>query len=90
MIKTICPCEGFLQGNQTVVIIGENFFPGMEVRFGSIPAYSKFLTNHAIEVVTPSRAAQGPVDVTLEFRTTVLTGKATSSKFLYLGKKVTT
>lgn len=69
-----------------MVIVGENFFPGMEVRFGSIPAYSKFLTNHAVEVVTPARASEGPVEVTLEFRTAVLTGKAASSRFMYLGK----
>lgn len=83
VIKAISPAEGFIQGNQTVVIVGENFFPGMEVNFGSVPAYSKFLTNNAIEVVTPARPNEGEVDVTLTFRTTLLTGKAASSKFMY-------
>ena len=65
--------------------MGENFFPGIEVHFDGIPAYSKILTGNAIEVSTPARPTEGHVDVSLMYRSRPLTGKATGGKFIYQG-----
>lgn len=67
-IKSICPNEGWTQGGQTVVIIGDNFFEGLQVVFGSLIVWSEFLTSHAIKVQVPSRTHPGPVDITLSFK----------------------
>ena len=32
-IKAVTPSEGWTQGGQTVIIIGENFFDGLQVYF---------------------------------------------------------
>ncbi len=31
-IKAVCPSEGWTQGGQTIVVIGTDFFEGLQVR----------------------------------------------------------
>ena len=40
-IKAICPNEGWATGGTNVVIIGENFFDGLQVVFGSLIVWSE-------------------------------------------------
>lgn len=40
-IKAICPSEGWITGGNTVIIIGENFFEGLQVVFGSMIVWSE-------------------------------------------------
>ena len=47
-VKAISPSEGWTAGGQTIVIIGENFFDGLQVIFGTIPVWSELITSHAI------------------------------------------
>ena len=54
-IKAVSPSEGWTAGGQSVVIIGENFFDGLQVIFGTIPVWSELITPHAIRVQTPPR-----------------------------------
>lgn len=39
MIKAICPCEGLTSGGTSVLVIGDNFFEGLQVLFGSAAAW---------------------------------------------------
>ena len=43
-IKAICPNEGWAIGGTNVVIIGENFFDGLQVVFGSLIVWSEVCT----------------------------------------------
>jgi IPT/TIG domain len=56
-IKAVSPSEGWTAGGQSVVIIGENFFDGLQVIFGTVPVWSELITPHAIRVQTPPRYA---------------------------------
>jgi hypothetical protein len=67
-IKAICPSEGWTNGGTTVVIIGDNFFEGLQVVFGSLIVWSELVTTHAIKVQVPPRSHSGPCDVTLSFK----------------------
>lgn len=40
-IKAICPNEGWTTGGTNVVVIGENFFDGLQVVFGSLIVWSE-------------------------------------------------
>lgn len=40
VIKAICPSEGWTQGGTSVIIIGENFFEGLQVAFGPTTVWS--------------------------------------------------
>ena len=40
-IKAICPSEGWTTGGTTVIIIGDNFFDGLQVVFGSMLVWSE-------------------------------------------------
>ena len=78
-VKAISPSEGWTAGGQTIVIIGENFFDGLQVIiiiivilnitviiqviFGTIPVWSELITSHAIRVQTPPRHIPGIVEV---------------------------
>ncbi|EUB57278.1 Transcription factor COE1 [Echinococcus granulosus] len=57
IIKAISPNEGWTSGGESVMIIGENFFHGLQVVFGNTPVWSE----------TPARSAQGVVEVSLLF-----------------------
>jgi len=43
-IKAICPNEGWTTGGTTVIIIGDNFFDGLQVVFGSMLVWSEVYT----------------------------------------------
>ena len=55
-------------GGQVVLILGENFFDGLQVMFNTMVVYSEILTPGAIRVHTPSRHGPGIVDVTLSYK----------------------
>jgi early B-cell factor len=66
-IKAICPNEGPANGGTTVVIIGDNFFEGLQVNFGSLLIWGELVSPHAIKINLPARHP-GPCDVTLSFK----------------------
>lgn len=41
VIKAICPSEGWTQGGTPVIIVGENFFEGLQVAFGPTTVWSE-------------------------------------------------
>lgn len=41
MIRAICPSEGWTCGGTNVLIIGEHFFDGLQVVFGSVIVWSE-------------------------------------------------
>jgi len=67
-IKAICPNEGWTTGGTNVVVIGDNFFDGLQVVFGSLIVWSEFITPNAIRVQAPPRPIPGMVEVTLMYR----------------------
>ena len=40
-IKCISPAEGWTSGGSTVVIVGDNFFDGLQVVFGTMLVWSE-------------------------------------------------
>jgi len=64
-ILAISPSEGWTIGGQTIVIIGDNFRPDIQVIFGTVPVLSQFITSHAIRVQSPPWTVPGSVEVTL-------------------------
>lgn len=85
-IKAMSPSEGWISGGQTVVIIGENFFDGLQVFFGTIPVWSELITSHAIRVTTPPRHVPGIVEVSLAYKSRQLQ-KGGSARFVYVGEE---
>ena len=41
VLKAICPSEGWTTGGTPVIIIGDNFFEGLQVVFGNVVAWSE-------------------------------------------------
>merc|ERR1719412_3098623 len=82
-IKAISPSEGWTSGGQTVVIIGENFFDGLQVIFGTIPVWSELITSHAIRVQTPPRHIPGIVEVSLAYKSRQFS-KGSPGRFVYV------
>ncbi|KRX93737.1 Transcription factor COE1 [Trichinella pseudospiralis] len=82
-IKAICPSEGWTTGGATVIIIGDNFFDGLQVVFGSMIVWSELLTPHAIRVTTPPRHIPGVVEVTLNYKSKQFC-RGTPGRFVYL------
>nr|XP_040563249.1 LOW QUALITY PROTEIN: transcription factor COE2-like [Lepeophtheirus salmonis] len=82
-IKAVSPSEGWTSGQQTVIIIGENFFDGLQVFFGSTPVWSELITPHAIRVSTPPRQIPGIVEVSLAYKSRQLT-KGSPGRFVYV------
>ena len=64
-IIAISPSEGWTMGGQTIVVIGDNFLPGLQVIFGAIPVTSQLISSHAVRVQSPARPGAGSVEVTL-------------------------
>merc|ERR1712106_852980 len=81
-VKAISPSEGWTAGGQTVVIIGENFFDGLQVIFGTIPVWSELITSHAIRVQTPPRHIPGIVEVSLAYKSRQFS-KGAPGRFIY-------
>eukprot|EP00096_Caligus_rogercresseyi_P012797 TRINITY_DN5477_c0_g1_i2.p1 TRINITY_DN5477_c0_g1~~TRINITY_DN5477_c0_g1_i2.p1 ORF type:complete len:503 (+),score=135.13 TRINITY_DN5477_c0_g1_i2:142-1650(+) len=82
-IKAVSPSEGWTSGQQTVIIIGESFFDGLQVFFGSTPVWSELITPHAIRVTTPPRQIPGIVEVSLAFKSRQLS-KGATGRFVYV------
>lgn len=68
VIKALCPSEGPITGGTTVVVVGENFFEGLQVVFGSMLLWGELISPHAIKLQLPQRHSPGPCDVTLSFK----------------------
>ncbi|XP_071089804.1 transcription factor COE3-like isoform X5 [Haliotis cracherodii] len=81
-IKAICPSEGWTTGGTTVIIIGDNFFDGLQVVFGTMLVWSELLTSHAIRVQTPPRHIPGVVEVTLSYKSKQFC-KGAPGRFVY-------
>ncbi|KAK0159815.1 hypothetical protein PV327_010888 [Microctonus hyperodae] len=84
-IKAISPSEGWTSGGSTVIIIGEHFFDGLQVVFGSMLVWSELITDHAIKVQTPPRQAPGVVEVTLSYKSKQFC-KGSPGRFVYVCK----
>ncbi|XP_015769920.1 PREDICTED: transcription factor COE2-like, partial [Acropora digitifera] len=78
----LCPNEGWAIGGTNVVIIGENFFDGLQVVFGSLIVWSEFITPHAIRVQAPPRPFPSTVEVTLMYRNKQFC-KTAPGRFIY-------
>ncbi|WAR22605.1 COLL-like protein [Mya arenaria] len=81
-IKAICPSEGWTTGGTTVIIIGDNFFDGLQIVFGTMLVWSELLTSHAIKVQTPPRHIPGVVEVTLSYKSKQFC-KGAPGRFVY-------
>lgn len=58
-IKAISPSEGWTTGGATVIIIGDNFFDGLQVVFGTMLVWSEVsLRSGALAVAALSRVAR--------------------------------
>lgn len=64
-IIAVSPSEGWTNGGQTVIIIGDNFRKGLHVLFGEIPVSCQLISEHAARVQSPSSCTPGQVSVTL-------------------------
>ncbi|KAG8517469.1 Transcription factor COE2 [Galemys pyrenaicus] len=86
-IKAISPSEGWTTGGATVIIIGDNFFDGLQVVFGTMLVWSELITPHAIRVQTPPRHIPGVVEVTLSYKSKQFC-KGAPGRFVYTGLAV--
>ena len=84
-IKAISPSEGWTTGGSTVIIIGDNFFDGLQVVFGTMLVWSELITSHAIRVQTPPRHIPGVVEVTLSYKSKMFC-KGAPGRFVYVCK----
>ena len=85
VIKAIAPAEGWTSGGQSVVIIGENFFDGLQAMFGTATVWCELITPHAMKVTTPPRNTEGHVDVSLLYKSRPVS-KGLPGKFHYTCK----
>ena len=67
-IIAISPSEGWTIGGQTIVIIGDNFRPGLQVIFGGLALQCQVISSHALRVQSPACVA-GVVEVRLALET---------------------
>ncbi|XP_006755040.1 PREDICTED: transcription factor COE3 [Myotis davidii] len=81
-VKAISPSEGWTTGGATVIIIGDNFFDGLQVVFGTMLVWSELITPHAIRVQTPPRHIPGVVEVTLSYKSKQFC-KGAPGRFVY-------
>ncbi|XP_035853704.1 transcription factor COE3 isoform X3 [Sander lucioperca] len=81
-IKAISPSEGWTTGGATVILIGDNFFDGLQVVFGTMLVWSELITPHAIRVQTPPRHIPGVVEVTLSYKSKQFC-KGAPGRFVY-------
>uniref|UniRef100_A0AAY4DN90 IPT/TIG domain-containing protein n=1 Tax=Denticeps clupeoides TaxID=299321 RepID=A0AAY4DN90_9TELE len=81
-IKAISPGEGWTTGGASLIIVGEHFFDGLQVLFGSTLVWSELITPNALRVQTPPRHIPGMVEVTLSFKSKQFC-KGTPGHFIY-------
>ncbi|XP_052001192.1 transcription factor COE1 [Xyrauchen texanus] len=67
-IKAISPSQGWTAGGASVIVIGDQFFDGLQVVFGTMVVWSEVITPHAIRVKTPPHHIPGVVEVTLSYK----------------------
>ncbi|XP_024944439.1 transcription factor collier isoform X3 [Cephus cinctus] len=82
-IKAVSPSEGWTSGGSTVIIVGDNFFDGLQVVFGTMLVWSELITAHAIRVQTPPRQIPGVVEVTLSYKSKQFC-KGAPGRFVYV------
>ncbi|XP_053210131.1 transcription factor collier-like isoform X2 [Panonychus citri] len=82
-IKSIFPSEGWTNGGSQVVIIGDNFFEGLQAVFGTTLVWTELITSHAIRVQVPPRHIPGVVEVTLSYKSKQFC-KGAPGKFTYI------
>lgn len=82
-IKAISPSEGWTIGGAQVIIVGDNFFDGLQVVFGTMLVWSELITSHAIRVQTPPRHIPGVVEVTLSYKSKQFC-KGQPGRFVYV------
>ncbi|KAF2354014.1 Transcription factor COE helix-loop-helix domain [Trinorchestia longiramus] len=82
-VKAICPSEGWTTGGATVIIVGDNFFDGLQVVFGSTLVWSEMITPHAMRVQTPPRPVPGVVEITLSYKSKQFC-KGSPGRFVYI------
>lgn len=82
-IKAISPSEGWTTGGSQVIIVGDNFFDGLQVVFGTMLVWSEMITPHAIRVQTPPRHIPGVVEVTLSYKSKQFC-KGSPGRFVYV------
>ncbi|XP_070503478.1 transcription factor collier isoform X1 [Chironomus tepperi] len=82
-IKAVSPSEGWTKGGDSVIIIGDNFFDGLQVIFGTMLVWSELITQHAIRVHTPPRHIPGVVEVTLSYKSKQFC-KGSPGRFVYI------
>lgn len=68
-----------------MIIIGDNFFEGLQVVFSTMLVWSEMLTPHAIRVQTPPRHLPGAVEVTLSYKSKQFC-KSAPGRFTYVCK----
>ncbi|TRY95485.1 hypothetical protein DNTS_003976, partial [Danionella cerebrum] len=71
-IKAICPSEGWTSGGASVIIIGDQFFHGLQVLFGTMLVWTE----------TPPHHIPGVVEVTLSFKAKPFC-RGTPGRFVY-------
>uniref|UniRef100_A0A3B4AEV2 IPT/TIG domain-containing protein n=1 Tax=Periophthalmus magnuspinnatus TaxID=409849 RepID=A0A3B4AEV2_9GOBI len=74
--------RGLDHRGRLVIVIGENFFDGLQVVFGSMLVWSELITPHAIRVQTPPRHIPGVVEVTLSYKSKQFC-KGAPGRFIY-------
>lgn len=84
-IKAVIPSEGWTTGTHQAVIIGDNFFEGLQAVFGTTVAWTEVITPHALRVQVPPRHIPGVVEVTLTYKSKQYC-KGTPGKFTYICK----
>ena len=86
VIQRIIPSEGLPTGGTQVVIIGENFFEGLQVVFGSLLVWSvEIVTSSVLRVTSPPYPVPGAVDVILACNSKPLLN-GTPGVFVYTSK----
>ncbi|OXU29580.1 hypothetical protein TSAR_016303, partial [Trichomalopsis sarcophagae] len=85
-IKTMAPSEGWTSGGQSVIILGDNFFDGLQVVFGTMLVWSELLTPHAIRVQSPPRQIPGVVEVILSYKGKQFC-KGAPGRFIYVSNE---
>ncbi|KAM9701293.1 transcription factor COE3-like isoform 2-T2 [Menidia menidia] len=81
-IKAISPSEGWTTGGATLILIGDHFFDGLQVVFGTMLVWSELITPHAMRVQTPPRHIPGVVEVTLSYKSKQFC-KGAPGRFVY-------
>uniref|UniRef100_A0A3P8SET8 EBF transcription factor 3a n=1 Tax=Amphiprion percula TaxID=161767 RepID=A0A3P8SET8_AMPPE len=81
-IKAISPSEGWTTGGATVIIIGDNFFDGLQVVFGTMLVWSEYMPCSLLVQRTPPRHIPGVVEVTLSYKSKQFC-KGAPGRFVY-------